>query len=359
MTVDLTGIDVMDLMERLEARNARATSGGDEVNFSCFGATHSHGDESPSAYMNLDNTLWFCHGCKMRGSAIQLVMLVQNVAQPTAERWLRETYGIEFNEPMGGSMVAEMDLRFRESAPPVHPTPPPRSWLSSVRVDWSQYDDGDTDEEWVDYILRRGYNFSTLASWDIGYDYLSDRLTIPVFDVDDELVGVKARGWRPDQQPKYLILGDRSATRYGFQPYEASDVVFGLHRATQCKLAVLCEGELNAIALSQMGIERPVATGMSYFSERHARELVQEAEEVVIFYDSDKAGSEGVEGTTAASGKHRAGARELLEPHVRVRVVQEPNGMDPADYLEQNRGGEVRDLIDRAPSALALHSVFG
>ncbi|MBA2724613.1 MAG: hypothetical protein H0U53_01370 [Actinobacteria bacterium] len=106
MAIDLSGIDVEDLVERLDLTNARLTSSGTEVNFSCFGSEHSHGDESPSAYINVETTAGFCHGCKRRWNAVSLVMEVHDVARATAERTLREWYGIVFAVFLLLSMVS-------------------------------------------------------------------------------------------------------------------------------------------------------------------------------------------------------------------------------------------------------------
>lgn len=353
--MDLSAIDVQDLVECLELENARLTAGGVEINFSCFGAEHSHGDERPSAYINIETTAWFCHTCKRRGNAIGLIMEVQQVDRSQAERFLREHYGIDFREPEGGSMVAETDARFRPAAEPPQPVRPPRSWLISSRVDWEL---ATPIEDWQAYMLNRGFSPEALNAWDIGYDYTSDRITIPVFTVDEELFGIKGRAWDPDVQPKYRVLGDvPGMTMFGFTPYQPEDVVFGLHRARDYKTAVLCEGELNAVALNQLGAVRPVATGMSYFTPRHAQLLAREVDEVVLYYDHGPAGRDGMWGRTGSDGKFYPGAVQLLEPYVRVRVVDSlPE--DPAKLLELGRGTEAIDLIEDARSSVALAMSF-
>lgn len=352
--MDLSGVDVEDLVERLDLKNARLTSSGTEVNFSCFGGEHSHGDESPSAYINVETTAYFCHGCKRRGNAVKLVMEVHQVARPTAERTLREWYGIDFLEPIGGSMVAEVDMRFAPIIEQPSPPKPSPSWPISARVDWHN-----PDGEPMDYMFARGFDPTTLTEWDIGYAYHSDRITIPVFDVGGELVGIKGRAWRPEHQPKYLILGDSvNMTTYGFAPYLAAEVVFGLHCNRDCKTVVLCEGELNAIALHQIGVPRPIATGMSYFTERHAQLVIREADEVVVYYDHGDAGYKGAWGTIGADGRRRLGAVQMLEDHVQVRVVNSlPE--DPSKLVELGRGQEALQLIEDASSSLALQVLLG
>lgn len=338
--IDLSSIDVEDLLARL-GLEGRMTAGGQEVHFQCFGGEHSDGG---AAYINATTTAWMCQGCKRKGNAITLVMEVQGVARATAERTLREWFGIEFDEPMGGSMLAETEARFRQVDVEPDPPRPPASWLFGVQLHWSVV----SPEPFQGYMLDRGFDPHWLEVFDIGYDYFSDRLTIPVFNVDGELVGIKGRAHMDHQVPKYLILGDRPGAppRYGFAPYEAAAVVFGLHRRRDVRTVVLCEGELNAIALAQLGVPRSVATGMSHLSQRHAQLLAREADEVVIYYDVGDAGRKGT--WTAAA---------LLEPHVRVRIV-DATPDDPADLVCQDRGDVALHLIHNAKSALTYSLAF-
>lgn len=349
--IDLSGIDVEDLLIRLDMKNLKLSSSGMELNFSCFGGEHSHGDESPSAYINVETTAWFCHGCKRRGNAVTIVMEVQQVSRVLAERFLRETYGIQFNEPIGGSMVAETEAHFREPDPVPDPPKPSMTWVRNTHIHWDEI----SPEPFQQYMFDRGFRPHVLADWQIGYDYISDRLTIPVFDIEGEVVGVKARAWREGHQPKYLVLGDRPdfAPRYGFTPYEAANYVFGLHRNRDHKTVVLCEGELNAVALSQLGVPRPIANGMSYFTDRHAQLVIREADEVVVYYDHGEAGHQGTWGRRDARGQMMPGVVGQLEAHARIRVVQ-PTPDDPAELMRTGRGDLALSLIAQAPSALAL-----
>lgn len=252
-------------------------------------------------------------------------------------------------------MVAETEVRFRETPPEPDPPRPPLSWLVGCRVDWA---DARWDVAHEAYMLRRGFSSQTLSEWDIGYDYETDRITIPVFDLDGELVGIKARTWQDGVEPKYRVLGDMpNMTRFGFAPYDPRDVVFGLHRARGHRTAVVFEGEFNAIAAAQLGIARPVATGMSYFPKRHAELLAREVDEVILFYDYGPAGEAGIAGFTGSDGQHNPGAIELLEPYVRVRVVN-PLPEDPAKLVELGRGREVLELVSAASSSLARRITF-
>lgn len=353
--ISLEGIDVEDLLERLDIENARLASGGDEINYSCPGAAHSHGDERPSAYINTGASephktgYFLCQGCKMGGTAVHLVAEVKQISIPGAERWLRDTYGITLDGPKGGSMVAETEARFAEKPPKPEPVLAHSSWLNNLRIDWHS-DDPLPGQQ---YMFSRGFSPDTMEEWDIGYDYVGDWMTIPVFLPDGTFVGAKGRDFTGRHPMKYFVIGDRTTQRYGFEPYEASLVVPGLHRNRGCKTVVICEGELNAVALSQMGIDRPVAIGMSYFSQRHAELIIREAKEAILYFDHGDAGDGAVYGTVQSSGRRRPGALELLEQHMKVRIVT-PGPEDPADLLKQGRSQEAIDLILGAPTSLAL-----
>lgn len=338
--MDFSSIDFVDLLERIGLSNARVTAGGVEVNFSCHRADHSNNDDNPSAYINSDNGMFFCWGCKFHGNVATLVADVQQVSRATAERFLRDTYGLQFDEPVDGSFLAEIEARLRPPAPSEPVARPPKSWLSSVRLDWYACD----LEPYQQYMLDRGLSHEILTEWEIGYDYLSDRLTIPIRDLSGELFGIKGRDWCGSHPAKYMTIGDRQGSqrlRYGFGTYERNEVVPGLHRNQDVRWVVCNEGELDMIALSQMGIPRPIATGGAIMSSRQARLIIDEAELVLMMYDV---------GTAGEDGTHQAVS--LLEPFVRVKLV-EPLPFDPCDALRDGREDEVLRAIDEARSSFA------
>lgn len=344
--MDYSSVDFVDLLEnRLGLRNARMTAGGVEVVYSCHRPDHAHGDDTPSAYINSEKGTFHCHACKSSGVVPELVADVQGISRIASERFLREIYGVEFNEPVGGSMATETELRFREERKKQPRIPPPESWLSSVRLDWST----EYPEPFQAYMLDRGLSAETLQGEDCGYCFLSDRLTIPVRDLDGRLVGVKGRDWTGRHGAKYLVLGNRpnGKLNYGFDTYEITSVVFGLDRARECREICLVEGELDCWALRQMGVPRPVASGRAGLSTRQISLLVDECEEVVVYYDRGPAGEKATEQAVAA-----------LEPYLRVSVVQ-PLDVDPCDALRYGREDEVLRAVAEARSSLTARPYSG
>lgn len=347
--VDYSSINFVKLLNRLGLRNVRMTAGGVEVNYSCHRPNHSHGDERPSAYVNSQTGLHMCQACKFHGRLVDLVADVQQVSVASAESFLSATYGVAFDEPVGGSFAAEIDALLRPPLTVIPHIRPVESWLSATRLNWI----GGDLEPYQRYIVERGLERETLWSYDVGYDYLSDRLTIPVRDLDGELYGIKGRDWSGRHGAKYLVLGDsasmiaRGSLCYGFGTYPKNKVVFGLHRARHIRQAVLVEGELDAIALWQMGVQRPLATGTAQMSARQVQLLVDECEEVVVLYDRDEAGEQGWRQVV-----------EMLEPYISVRVA-DPIDVDPMDACRDGREQEVLDAIAAARPPLARGMILG
>lgn len=290
-----------------------------------------------------------CWGCKERGkNAASFVMKFKGVSYNQAASWLREAYGVDFREPEGGTMAAETESRFGPKPDPAVLRVPADSWQEGFVNNF-------TETPGYQYARGRGFEDATMSEWGFGYDWMSDRLTLPVLDVDGRLVGFKGRTLT-DRKPKYLVLGDRDPNRprYGFDPYEASEVVFGLHRNRDVTDVVICEGELNAVALAQASVPRPVALGMSYLTDRHAVLLAQEAKRAVVFFDTDSAGEAGLEGhEQTKTGQRLPGLIEKLLPFMPVFVVPDHEG-DPASM----RPDEALALVRAASSTLARMMSF-
>lgn len=357
----LENVDVTDFLETLEAENLQRGS-ADEMLFSCPFSGHTSGDATPSAYMNdggkdkSKTTVWKCHGCGRAGNAVTFLAELQGLSKHEAALFIRETWAPGFRAPKGGSISAEFEQRLEERLEN-------RNTVDEIAtIAWEHYDrlfSVDWRDAYVQYrkphcppavayLFTRGMTAETLRHWRIGYDEITDRLTIPV-SIDGQLVGIKARTWRDYVKPKYRILGDKSTRRprYGFLPYEKSRMLFGLDQARGTTL-VLCEGELDVIALWQMGISA-VCTGSSHVSGEQALALRDAVEAVTIWQDNDPAGERATWGWEDKDHLWHPGVVERLAPHLQIRIVS-GHRHDPAKYLELGRTNEVAELVAGAQS---------
>ena len=359
----LQHVNVIDFLEEFEIANISHIK-ADEVQFSCPFPGHTHGDNSPSACMNDGSrdsaltTLWTCYGCHRGGNAVTFYAEHKGVSNQVARREVKEHYAPGYKAPKYGSIAREFESRYRATKerseePTVAKIDP--ELLREFDVDWDYYAEEYGDQPDVRYMLDRGFTPATLDDWSVGYDSGSKRFTIPVYDPDGDLVGFKGRAWRKNARPKYLVLGDKGRRqRYGFPTYDKSLVVFGLDRLAHhdFRMLVLVEGELDVISLSEMGI-RAICCGGSSMSVAQAKLIREYCDEVVLFFDNDVAGKNGMYGFQRSDGEHKPGIIELLEPFVRVRVVGK-HRHDANDYLRRNEQHRCHELIKAAKSSYLL-----
>lgn len=358
-------INVEDMLDKLGVNNVSQASAGN-VQFSCPFPGHDHGDSTPSAYMNDGSKdesktgLWKCHGCGREGNAVSFLAEHENISRQDATRRLRDEYAPDFLRPKDG-IRAEFETRYAK----LRERRSNQGDTALVVLDWNEYDRfhvGDWDDYTGDegpevaYMFDRGFTAHTLNTWQIGYDEISERITIPVCDRDGNLVGIKGRMWRKPRhkrEKKYQILGDTEKTirrfgkRYGFAPYEKSLIIFGAHMVPAgTRVLVIVEGELDAITLWQMGIPA-VCTGSAHLSDVQSKIIRSLCDEVVIWYDEGKAGHNATWGYENSDNEWKPGLVERLEPFMRVRVVSD-NSDDPNKLYVDGKQARIKRIIEDA-----------
>jgi hypothetical protein len=358
----LRHVNVAHFLEAFDIANITQST-ADELFFSCPFPDHARGDTIPSARMNTGakdpdkTTLWTCYGCKRGGNAVTFLAEYNNISKQEARRQIKENYAPGYSAPKHGSIAKEFDQRMsavKEREPSTTVQTIDTEIIRNFDVDWGHYAEEYGDYPDVSYMLDRGFTPATLDEWGIGYDARSERITIPVCNEDGDLVGFRGRAWRKETRPKYLVLGDKGRRRYGFPTYDKARVVFGLdrHTSSNSQSLVLVEGEIDVMSLDVMGIAAISCCGSSMSTEQ-ARLIREYCDEVVLFFDDDAAGRNGIYGVDKGDGEHKPGIIELLEPFIRVRVVGR-HRFDANDYLRRGATQRVHELVDGAVSSFLL-----
>lgn len=331
----LEDVDVHDFLARLKIRNIQDAT-ETEIRFSCPFPGHLSGDENPSAYMNANSTAWYCHGCKRKGNAITFLSDLFNLSTYESIRSLKEYYGGAFRNPEH-SLEDEINRHYAEYG---KPDAEPINYVLQKAV----LSDFCVNESSCDYLQERGFTQEIIDRFQLGYDELSKRITIPIFDEVGRLVGFKGRSIDPEDKPKYKVLG---GSKYGFPRYHVGLVVFAIDKVPpEARQAIVCEGELNAIAMHQIGYRNAIAAGGSTFTGTHAKKIIDRFESVILYFDSDKAGYEATK--TAA---------DLLMPHMPVYVVPE-HDWDAAEVMKNlttnGQKIEIDTLLSESHAMLSL-----
>ncbi len=329
--MDLSRVDVLDFLQALGVRVESRS--GDNALFLCPFHTERH----PSARMSVKTTQWLCSvGCG-KGNAISFLAMLRDMDFEDAKIHIANRYGIGPTAPIDDLESEVRRNLLNDGEEDIARVPPDERWIETFAINW----EADPEHRAVQYMInRRGFDPRVLAEWEVGFDDISGRVTIPVRDVEGRFVGFKARALEDDTHPRYLILGSAPGypSRYDFHTYRKSEHVYGLYRVVRGRHAVIVEGELNVVAMWQRGFDAAVAVAGSEFSETQRRLIVERCGSATIFFDGDEAGIKG-------ASKVAAMLQEYI-PVVAVMGVQH----DAAE-LEQD---EIREALLGAQPALAL-----
>ncbi len=166
------------------------------------------------------------------------------------------------------------------------------------------------------------------------YDRFRGRLIFPIWDLSGNVIAFGGR-LIGEGEPKYLNSPETSF-------YIKSKVLYPIHltkRAIQQKgMAILCEGYMDALTLSQFRFTYTVASCGTSLTVGQTHLLKRFAKKVVVAYDGDSAGQE-------ASLKSIS---VLLEQGIDVYIAGLENGEDPDSFLKKHGREKFSELIKDA-----------
>ena len=172
------------------------------------------------------------------------------------------------------------------------------------------------------------------------YDKLRHRLIFPICDALGRPIAFGGRTLRDEDQPKYLNSPETAA-------FNKSATLFGLHMAKQAIIktgvALIVEGYTDVIACHQHGLDNVVATLGTALTTEHVSALRHYAEKVVLLFDADEAGLKAADHAVEV----------FLTGSLDVAIGVLPDGLDPADLLQEPNGRERwNESIEKAADAL-------
>ena len=109
----------------------------------------------------------------------------------------------------------------------------------------------------------------------------------PIRNAKGLVIGFGARTMNGDEQPKYLNspetpISHKGSELYGY--FEGREAIYGKGRA------IVCEGYMDVIQLSQAGFEEAVAALGTSITPEHVRKLFKLTDSVYFSFDGDAAG---------------------------------------------------------------------
>ena len=327
---------------------------------SYFGLCPFHNEKTASFSVNSEKQFYYCFGCGAAGNVFSFLMEMENMDFPEAMKKLAERAHITLPEPEKSAQVIAAEQtkqrlfdihtaagRFFYECLQEKRGEQARAYLTKRQMDprmARKFGIGyspDSYDALFKHLKEKGFALSDILKSGLvlenkdgkGYhDRFRGRLMFPIFDVQGRVVGfggrILAKG-----EPKYLnspetILFSKSRNLYGLN----------FAKAAKKRELILVEGYMDMLSIYQAGFRNVVASLGTAFNNDHARTLKRFADDVILLYDSDEAG------TNAAL---RA-IPVLVKNGFRVKVTQVPDGKDPDEFIKAKGAAEFSKLLINA-----------
>ena len=315
-----------------------------------------HNDHRPSLQLDRHFQNYRCWACEAKGDVFDFVMRFDKVEFPEALRMLADRAGIALDatanpqdelksrllrvmkwaettyqqclleEPvaatartylgdrkLSGTSVRQFGLGF---------APLPGDWLVKVAA-----------EQRIPFELLAEVGLIAPRDENRGYfDRFRDRVMFPIRDVRGQTVGFGGR-ILPDSP--YAARGPKYYNSAETPLFHKSELIYGLdlarHPASAAGHIAVVEGYTDVMMAHQCGVANVVATMGTALTLTHVTQLRRYAPRVVLVYDADAGGMNGVDR-----------ALELfVSQDVELAVATLPDGLDPCDLLIQPGGVDV------------------
>ena len=225
-----------------------------------FRFAREEGRNPTSMVLNLDTLSFHCFSTGNKGNLYTLIMQRKDMNFPNALKWAadyagldKEEYDIDIQLPFGGffqGLVKE---------------------ISEPEFSMKTYNESELDEYKGFYntmFLKDGISFESQEKFNIGYDTLSNRVTIPIYSLDNKLIGIMGRyNGKCEKEERWLpiIPCSRSLTVYGFnenyQPIQEKG------------MTVIFESEKSVMQCHSFGCNIALATSGCHISDTQAKHI--------------------------------------------------------------------------------------
>jgi len=354
-------LEALDIVEVVGERVSLTRKGREYVGLCPF-----HDDHRPSLSVSPQKQIFKCWSCGAGGDAIKFVQLLLRVEFREALGILARRAGIEMRgrsaddrsaaarEPIRRALVwarSHFQRNVQETAGGKRAAAYARGrGMTDETI--KRFGLGYAADAWDDLLshaLRAGISRELLQQAGLitanesgkTYDRFRNRLVFPICDALGRCVAFGGRALG-DDPAKYLNSPETPL-------FSKSRVLYGLDAARQAitatREAVVVEGYIDAVLLSQAGIENVVATLGTALTDAHAKLLSPLTSRLTMCFDSDEAGLRAADRAVETALRHR----------IEVMVAVMPEEQDPAEFVIGHGVEAFKSLLQSAIGALEFN----
>jgi DNA primase len=327
-----------------------------------------HDERTPSFSVNAEEKLYYCFGCGEGGDAFKFVQQTEALEFQEAVELLAERSGVrverEEDDPRAEQRrrrkerlhtlldrAARYYAAYLQNASEAKPA---RDYLASRGLSQdilSEFRVGYSPSAWDRMLLgarQSGFTEEELVAAGLAqrgkngglYDRFRGRIMFPLADARGKVLGFGARQMAEGRGPKYLNTSENDLYHKGRQ-------LFGIDVARKEAMKtgrfVVVEGYTDVLALHQAGVREAVAIMGTAMTQDQLAELAKVGDSgrrgvIYLALDADRAGREAM----------LRAARLAEDRGVDLRVVEMPEGKDPADLASEGGSAAFQERMERA-----------
>ncbi|EFC33523.1 LOW QUALITY PROTEIN: DNA primase [Campylobacter jejuni subsp. jejuni 414] len=311
-----------------------------------------HADKNPSMHINPAKGFYHCFSCKAGGDAFKFIMDYEKLSFADAVEKAASLSNFTL------SYTKEKQENKKE--------------LKSILPSLNAYfkDNLKHHKEVLIYLYQRALNDKDIAKFELGFAGASEdsirllqnqkipledamsvgalkkdennefyssfiwRITFPIYDQKDLLVGFGGRTLNPNIPAKYVnspqnVLFDKSRIFYAFN--------IAKENIAKKKEIIVCEGYMDAIAFHKAGFDNAVAVLGTALTEHHLPLIRRYEAKVILCFDNDEAGLKAATRSAFLLSTNKIDGK--------VAILQ--GGKDPAELVAKNESAKLHDILDK------------
>jgi len=325
-----------------------------------------HKEKTPSFNVSENKQLYYCFGCQKGGNVVTFVREYLNLDYVEAMQHLAQRAGVVI--PQDISPEEEQAYRRKRSLEgrlyDLHkvladfyrnellknPASPVAQYFATRQIPdeyAAKFMIGAAPDSWdcgINFLKSQGFTMEEIIASGIAversgggcYDRFRNRLVFSITDENNRIIGFSAR----------IIVKDDNAPKYVNSPetaiFHKGHILYGLAQARESirrnKFAIVCEGQLDTIALHRAGLDMAVAPQGLAFRAEQAELLKRYTDKLYLCFDSDAAGQQGT-----------LRVLEFLLPmNFEIKAISFADGKDPDEILRTQGPEKLQQALEHA-----------
>jgi len=324
-----------------------------------------HGEKTPSFMVSPEKQLFHCFGCGEGGNVFNFLMKYEKISFFEAVKMLAKKSGVSLpvDEEKENFLNRQKERLYK---------------LNNLAVNYYRECLFKTNQgkKIINYLKKRGINDTSVEKYKLGYapsgwdvltnflkkkgysyeeltkariinkskiegkyiDYFRDRIIFPIFNLSGRVIGFGGRVL-DDSLPKYINSPETLVYNKGSNLYSLN---FAKEDIRKKGYLIIVEGYTDVLITQQYEFNNVAASLGTALTARQIDLIKRFTDMVLIAYDADSAGN-------------MATLRSLdllVKAGLEVKVIDLPQGYDPADFLIKKGRTSFQNLIDGSLSLI-------